>query len=193
MESLKEMEIVWPAAGRALELLRDAQATLADAEADVSSSRGTVSTRKRSATQPLDDSFAPSPDSENLLSLRQFAPPYENGHYGLEVRDSPITYYPPSVSSYERWPTQDGGALTFQGVLSTAVLGPAYSTGLGDERHRPPSHPAEPRFGHPDQQYWNDYAAFPPLGPGYGELHDPALAAQTDPQIYPFSFHNQNQ
>ncbi|KAJ6562490.1 fungal-specific transcription factor domain-containing protein [Mycena capillaripes] len=199
MDSLKEMEIVWPAAGRALELLRGAQGTLADAEVDVSGSRLASSTRKRSATQPLNDTFAPPPGSENLLALRQFPPAYTtntNGHYGLEVRDSPAGYYPPPLSPYERWPTENGGALAFQGALSTAVMGPAYSTGLGDERHRPPPHEAEPRFGHQEQQqYWHDYAAFPPLGPGYGELQDPALAAHPDPQIYPlheFSLYNQN-
>ncbi|KAJ7248172.1 fungal-specific transcription factor domain-containing protein [Mycena haematopus] len=202
MDMLKEMEMIWPAAGRALELLRGAQATLADAD-DV----GSINTggafpsrpRKRPATQSLDESFAPSPASsqDNLLALRQYTQVYSsNGHYGLEARSNTPGYYPPT---YERWPTEAGGALAFQGALSTAVM-PAYSTGLVDERHRAqqPPHPGEARFGQPlqqPQQYWNDYAAFPPLG--YGELHDPALAVHGEPQqIYPlpdFGLYPQNQ
>ncbi|KAJ7662169.1 fungal-specific transcription factor domain-containing protein [Mycena polygramma] len=202
MDALKQMDIVWPAAGRAFELLRGAQANLADAEADLSGGRSSSTlvsriTRKRSATQTLDDSFAPVPGSENFLPLRQFTQGYSaNGHYAHETR-SPVAYYPPSASPYERWPAEDGAALPFQGsVLSTAVLGPAYSTGLVDDRRPPPVHEGEPRFGQPQhqQQYWNDYAAFPPgLGPVYGELHDPALAVHTEPHysLHEFSLYNQ--
>ncbi|KAJ6511534.1 fungal-specific transcription factor domain-containing protein, partial [Mycena vitilis] len=201
MDALKQMDIVWPAAGRAFELLRGAQANLADAEADPSGGRNSSTlvsriTRKRSATHTLDDSFAPTPGSESFLPLRQFAQGYSaNGHYSHETR-SPVAYYPPSASPYERWPAEDGGALPFQGaVLSTAVLGPAYSTGLVDDRRPPPVHEGEPRFGQPQQQYWNDYAAFPPgLGPVYGELHDPALAVHAEPHypLHEFSLYNQN-
>ncbi|KAJ7248169.1 hypothetical protein B0H12DRAFT_1235078 [Mycena haematopus] len=128
---------------------------------------------------------------DNSLALRKYAQVYSspNGHYALEARSSTPAYHPPT---YERWPTEAGGA------LSTAVM-PAYSTGLVDERHRtPPPHPGDARFGQPLQQprqYWNEYAAFPPLG--YGELHDPALAVHGEPQqIYPlpgFGLYPQNQ
>ncbi|KAF8178184.1 fungal-specific transcription factor domain-containing protein [Mycena galopus ATCC 62051] len=185
MEMLKEMEMIWPAAGRQLELLRGAQATLADAE-DVNSitngDSGALVSRphKRPATQTLDDSFVPPPpggSADNFLAMRQYAPVYPpNGHYGIEARSSTPAYYPPGSSPYERWPPEDGGALAFQSALSTAVMGPAYSTGLVDERNRAPPLPQQ-------QQYWNEYAAFPPLESGYGQLHDPALHGE--PQIYP--------
>ncbi|KAJ7443938.1 fungal-specific transcription factor domain-containing protein [Mycena galericulata] len=194
MDALREMEIVWPSAARALELLRGAEATLAEANVVSSSSSSnalatdTIRTRKRSATQPLDDSFAPPPGAENFIPLRQFAPVYQvNGHYGNEPRNP--AYYPPPASPYERWPAEGAGsamgagALAFQGTLSTAVMGPAYSTGLVDERHRVAPHEGGPRY--PQQQYWNDYAAFPQLG--YNPLHDPSGLAvhPTEPPMYP--------
>ncbi|KAJ7920675.1 fungal-specific transcription factor domain-containing protein [Mycena leptocephala] len=155
MDALREMEIVWPAAGRALELLLGAQATLADAETDVSSSG------KLPRATPIPTGL-----------LFEWTLP-------LDARNNSATmYYPPPASPYERWPTEDG-ALAFPAALSTAVMGPTYSTGFVDER-RPPAHEGEPRYGQqqqppPPPQYWNDYTAFQPLGPGYGELHDPAL------------------
>ncbi|KAJ6481874.1 fungal-specific transcription factor domain-containing protein [Mycena sanguinolenta] len=177
MDMLKEMEMIWPAAGRALELLRGAQATLADAD-DAGSLNGAGGAlpsrpRKRPATQPLNDSFAPPPGttgSNDFIPLRPYAPIYAtNGHYGVEPRSAPAAYYPPASSPYDRWPTEAGGGLAFQGALSTAVMGPAYSTGLVEERRAPPPppHAPEPRFGQPlqqPQQYWNEYTAFPPLG-----------------------------
>ncbi|KAF7366374.1 Zn(2)-C6 fungal-type domain-containing protein [Mycena sanguinolenta] len=207
MDMLKEMEMIWPAAGRALELLRGAQATLADAEdvGSLNSAGGAFPSRprKRPATQSLNDSFAPPPGSSgsnDFLPLRPYAPVYTtNGHYEAEARSAPTAYYPSASSPYDRWPTEAGGGLAFQGALSTAVMGPAYSTGLVEERHRapPPPHEGEPRFGQPlqqPQQYWNEYAAFPPLG--YGELHDPSLAVHEPQQIYPlhdFGMYPQNQ
>ncbi|KAJ7726934.1 hypothetical protein B0H16DRAFT_262071 [Mycena metata] len=216
MDALKEMEIVWPSAARALDLLRGTQTTLPESESDVSSpasnSSSTIvrSARKRSAPHTLDDSdaFAPPPSApETFLVPRQFPPIYAaNGHhqhYAIEAGSNPTAYYPPQASPYERWPVEGAGAgmgvpagaLAFQGTLSTAVMGPAYSTGLVDERLRHDSG-AEARFGqqappqqHQQQQYWNDYAAFQtPLGGGYGELHDPAaLVAHGEPQIFDFS------
>ncbi|KAJ7121042.1 fungal-specific transcription factor domain-containing protein [Mycena epipterygia] len=190
MDALKEMEIIWPSAARALELLRGAQETLADADADVSTG-DTARPRKRSATQSLDDSFAPrgGPPPDNFLALRPFAPVYHtDGHYGLEARNP--AYYPPAALPYDRWPADGagvgGGTLPFQGALSTAVMGPAYSTGLVDEpQQRAAPHEGEQRFAQP--QYWSDYAAFPQLGPGYAAaLQDPAGLAVPEPhQMYP--------
>jgi hypothetical protein len=138
--------------------------------------------------------------ADNFLSLRQYAhaPIYSgSGHYGLEARSSQSAYYPAGSSPFERWPTEDGGAaLAFQGALSTAVMGPAYSTGLVDEPHRAPVHEGEARFGQQLPQYWNEYSGFPPLEPGYADLQDPALAVHGEPQIYPlhdFGLYSQNQ
>lgn len=205
MDALKEMEIVWPAAGRALELLCGAIADAEDVSSSISTSGGDASAsraRKRSAEQTLDDSFVPPANgaADNFLSLRQYAhaPIYSgSGHYGLEARSSQSAYYPAGSSPFERWPTEDGGAaLAFQGALSTAVMGPAYSTGLVDEPHRAPVHEGEARFGQQLPQYWNEYSGFPPLEPGYADLQDPALAVHGEPQIYPlhdFGLYSQNQ
>ncbi|KAJ7778867.1 fungal-specific transcription factor domain-containing protein [Mycena olivaceomarginata] len=189
MDALKEMEIVWPAAGRALELLRGAIADAEDVNSGINTGGGDASAsrvRKRSAEQTLDDSFVPPANgaADNFLSLRP-------------ARSSQSAYYPAGSSPFERWPTEDGGAaLAFQGALSTAVMGPAYSTGLVDERHRAPAHEGEARFGQQLPQYWNEYSAFPPLEPGYADLQDPALAVHGEPQIYPlhdFGLYSQNQ
>ncbi|KAJ7216402.1 fungal-specific transcription factor domain-containing protein [Mycena pura] len=198
MDALQEMEIIWPAAARALELLRGAQASLADvaADADVSNSSSLSNTasasgtRKRPATQTLDDSSfgQPPPADDNFLPFtpQVYAP--NGNNYGVESRG---LYYPQTpVSPYERWQGQDG-VLAFNGALSTAVMGPTYSTGLVDERqHRG----GEPRYAQPphQQQYWSDYGAapFPQLGvgPGYGSLHDPSAGLgvphPTEPQMY---------
>lgn len=195
MDALQEMEIIWPAAARALELLRGAQASLADVatDSDVSNSTNLSNTRKRPATHTLDDSsFAqpPPPVDDSFLPLRSFPPQVyaQNGQYGAESRG---LYYPPAPVPYDRWQGQDGvlaGDLTFNGALSTAVMGPTYSTGLVNERQ----HRGEARFAPPPQQYWSDYGAapFPQLGvgPGYGSLHDPSAAMgvphPTEPQMY---------
>ncbi|KAJ7173068.1 fungal-specific transcription factor domain-containing protein [Mycena crocata] len=195
MDALAEMQMVWPSAARALVLLRGAQATLADAEADMSSSTntalssGTATTRKRAATQTLDDSFTRAAPPDNFLALRPFAPVYQpNGHFAVDPR-SEAAYYPPPASPYERWSADGAGPgaasgvmppLAFQGALSTAVMGPAYSTGLVDERqHRAPPPEGEPRFA--QQQYWADYGAFPQINAGYEGLvvHPP------ESQMYP--------
>ncbi|KAJ7481823.1 fungal-specific transcription factor domain-containing protein [Mycena latifolia] len=186
MDALKEMEIVWPSAARALELLRGAQATLAAAAAADEGVRAVeYRAHKRSATQPLDDSEpftpTPAPGADGFgLGLRPFAPVYHaNGQYAIQPPRSPAYYAPPAP--YERWGGAGAGAggmgvgVAFQGVLSTAVMGPAYSTGLGDDgaRHQ---RAGEPRYAQQQQQqpqpqqYWSDYGAFPP----YAALQDPA-------------------
>ncbi|KAJ7165119.1 fungal-specific transcription factor domain-containing protein [Mycena filopes] len=226
MDALKEMEIVWPGAARALDLLRGTQASLSETDSDVSSPASSTSrsARKRSAPNTLDDSdaFAPpapnvpensNSNNNNFLLPRPFPPMYAaaNGqqpHYGgIEPRSNPAAYYPPPpASAYERWPVEGAGgamgvgagALAFQGTLSTAVMGPAYSTGLVDERlrrHEGSASGPQARFGqlatpqqqqqHQQQQYWNEYAGFQP--PGYPGLHDPALVAQGEPQIFDFA------
>ncbi|KAK7019960.1 Zn(2)-C6 fungal-type domain-containing protein [Favolaschia claudopus] len=177
MDALKELEMIWPAAGRALELLRGARVTLADTE-DMGSITSGDGNRARKPLPPQ----------------RQYPQMYSaNGHYGIDSRGNQPAYFPPGPPYDLLRPTD--GTLPFQGALSTAVMGPAYSTGLVDE-HQPPVTGPHARFGHhaaaalpqqqQPQQYWNEYAPFPPLASGYGELHDPAaLAVHGEPQIYP--------
>ncbi|KAJ7628726.1 fungal-specific transcription factor domain-containing protein [Roridomyces roridus] len=174
MDALREMEIIWPAAARALELLRGAQATLANPEL-VSNNTQSIR-RKRSATQSLEDRpFVPSSSQsgpENFVAVRPYVQVYQpNGHYGMEQPRS--SYYPQPPSPYERWQSESApgpmgaGALAYQGTVSTAVMGPAYSTGLVEERsHRVAPQEGEPRYEHQQQQFWGEYA-FPHVGSGY--------------------------
>ncbi|KAF7293007.1 Zn(2)-C6 fungal-type domain-containing protein [Mycena indigotica] len=169
MEALREMEIIWPAAARALVLLRGAQTSLVDVASEMDVSAHQVG-RKRSATQTLDDSFAGRSDS--FVASRPYDEVYDNNnHYTIPSRES--FYAPPSNSSFQRW--QPSEELTFQGGdagLSTAVMGPTYSTGLVDERSRQPRYPHQP----PTQQYWA-YSE-----PTYAtSLHH---SATEDPQMY---------
>ncbi|KAJ6591306.1 fungal-specific transcription factor domain-containing protein [Mycena vulgaris] len=211
MDALKEMEVVWPSAARALELLRGAEATLAAADANTNGNASALASdavraHKRSASSQLvDDSFAVPPAESGFLAIRPYgAPVYQaNGHYGGvgvgagSAPRSPAYYAPPPPASYERWPTEGapgGGMVAFQGALSTAVMGPAYSTGLVDDGHangharqqRVVGHEGEPRYAQQQQQqqqqYWSDYAPFP----AYVAMQDPAgLTHATEPQMYP--------
>ncbi|KAJ7076495.1 fungal-specific transcription factor domain-containing protein [Mycena belliarum] len=199
MGALKQMEIVWPSAARALELLRGAQATLAAADVDEVHGHE-LRTHKRSATQSLDDSdmaYTPAPATASastdngFYNLRPFAPLYHgNGSFsaGGGVASRGPAFYAPSAQ-YERWGAADavaGMGDAFQGALSTAVMGPAYSTGLGDDRRHGGG---EMRYAaHTQQaapsQYWGEYGAFP-----YAPLQDPTGLAQNQShghqQIYP--------
>ncbi|KAJ6622771.1 fungal-specific transcription factor domain-containing protein [Mycena sp. CBHHK59/15] len=201
MDALRAMEIVWPSAARALELLRNSQANLEAADgAALAATPPHKRMHKRSATQPLDDAFErPKHSADDYLTLRaqNYAPSAyaANGHYAhhhhapLDVEGpggrSPYYQQPPA---YDRWPAEAGGmgALAFQGALSTSVMGPAYSTGLVDERHRAHHHGDATEPHYPQQQYWSDYAAFPQLGTTYGGLPDQATLAvhPAEPQMY---------
>ncbi|KAJ7050446.1 fungal-specific transcription factor domain-containing protein [Mycena amicta] len=176
MEALQEMEIIWPAAARALVLLRGAQSTLADVTSEMELNSVSSRVRKRSATHTLDDSFGP--DSGSFVATRPYEVYDASGHYALDP--SRNSFYPPASSTaYQRWQGPGTEALAFQGgapVLSTAVMGPTYSTGLIDERHHRSS---EPRYAqqppHAQQQYWSDYAppAFSPLGAPTQQVYEP--------------------
>ncbi|KAJ7242001.1 fungal-specific transcription factor domain-containing protein [Mycena rebaudengoi] len=207
MDALRMMEIVWPSAARALELLRGSQANLEEADRDraLPVLHPGRRARKRSADTSLDDSFERTPlpavDYIGLRTDQRFAPAAYavNGHYqpqalAVEVPRSEVSSFYTQSPTYERWPG-DVSTLAFQGALSTSVMGPAYSTGLADERQRTHSDAhrgAEPRFpqqqgqGQGQQQYWNEYTAFTPLATAhdpYGGMHD-ERAHHPEAQMY---------
>ncbi|KAF7330022.1 Zn(2)-C6 fungal-type domain-containing protein [Mycena kentingensis (nom. inval.)] len=199
MEALQEMEIIWPAAARALVLLRTAEATLADvaAEMEVNGGVSVIRTRKRSATHTLEDSF-PAANS-NAFVGRAAAYPGSfdaNGHYAI-ASGSREPFYGSAPASYPRWSSgADGGApipagaFSGGGPLSTAVMGPTYSTGL-DERHHAQGRAEQPRY--PQQQYWSDYVAgsygAPPQTQPQPQSYDGIPVSHGGSSLYPPTIH----
>jgi len=201
MEALKGMEIVWPSAGRALELLRGSKVNLEEKELATLSNH--PDRHKRSAEQSLDDSFdrghLPN-DSADFVTLppNNYDPTtnYSSdiGVYNIEMQPgvSAVANPVPYFSSYERWPLDNVTSPAFSGTLSTSVLPQLYSTGLFDERGssvntrvsanvNQPGHDQNHRY----PQYWNDYSAFPQLGTAYG-LYDQASVPQPSPSSQMF-------
>jgi hypothetical protein len=185
MEALQSMEIVWPSAGRALELLRSSKVNLEESELARLSNH--PSRRKRSAERPLDDAFEP----RHILSTPSpytTAPPQNFGYAqavpgGNDVYDmlqgSSSSADIPMYSSYERWPSDTANQPSFPGTLSTSVLPPLYSTGLSDSRNSDKSSSRSHSIVNGQSQnhgqsrypqYWNDYSTFPQLGTAYSGL-----------------------
>ncbi|KAF8062419.1 fungal-specific transcription factor domain-containing protein [Lyophyllum atratum] len=196
MDVLHMMEVLWPSAGRALELLRGSKVNMQEIDLTLLSS--TVR-RKRSAEHPLNDHGAfdrhipPNTNiSQDYLELR---PPYSsqyNPHaaytptgHEIHPQAAPSPPQLPYISSYDRWPAENthNTSFGFPGTLSTSVLPQMYSTGLVDDRnpsvgHRVASHHADQtRTNHNANrypQYWNDFSTFPQLGTAYNGYHEPA-------------------
>ncbi|KAF4607868.1 hypothetical protein EYR40_000204 [Pleurotus pulmonarius] len=166
MDALRRMEIVWPSAARALELLQGSKLSLEqDTLGQLSQTHGR---RKRVAESCLDDlSNRSRAETQDYLGLRSsFGLP--GSHAVLPgTDDNGTSIRTPYFPSYERW-TSDTSHTTmpFTGPLSTSVLPQMYSSGLADERTVTPqsrSHSSsESTHGHGQRypQYWNDYSAF---------------------------------
>ncbi|KAF5384170.1 hypothetical protein D9615_003165 [Tricholomella constricta] len=211
MDVLRMMEVLWPSAGRALELLRGSKVNMQAADLGLLTSN--IDRRKRSAEQPLNDAFDRAVQSENAMNQNylELRPPYTSqytshtaytpaGHeiHSHTAPSPPQVPYLPTSSSYERWPSENSNANSFgfPGTLSTSVLPQLYSTGLVDERnssaaHRVHAHhPDQPRTSHNTNrypQYWNDFSTFPQLGTAaYGGYHEPAAVS---PQQHSSSSH----
>ncbi|GLB40011.1 putative fungal specific transcription factor [Lyophyllum shimeji] len=217
MDILHQMEILWPSAARALELLRGSKVNTQESDLTLLS---TAVRRKRSAEHPLDDHGAfgknvTSNTSVNHDYLELRAPYTSQNNYaaytstGHEIHPQAVQS-PPQVSylsSYDRWPSENTNTQSFgfPGTLSTSVLPQLYSTGIVDDRSTSASHRVHPP--HQDQtranhtanrypQYWNDFSTFPQLGAAYGGYHEPAHIAQqpqSSSQMYlaePYSLYN---
>ncbi|KAG6817028.1 hypothetical protein H0H87_000652 [Tephrocybe sp. NHM501043] len=196
MDVLRLIEVLWPSAARALELLRGAKEDVQDpaiAPPNILTER-----RKRSAEQSLNDNdtlhrIISSDPHHDYLELRAPYTSQYDSHAAYtpsgEVRShdsqssAQSTYIP---SSYDRWPSENTNSHSFgfPGTLSTSVLPQVYSTGLVDDRnthangHRSHGHhPAseQPRSNHTTTrypQYWNDFSTFSQLGTAYGGYHE---------------------
>ncbi|KAH8112249.1 fungal-specific transcription factor domain-containing protein [Phellopilus nigrolimitatus] len=195
MDVLKRMEIVWPSAGRAWELLHGAKDDLFDYELPFPLMDRP---RKRSADDPLD--AVPIEDSSYLHMTRSapsipsqvHTPSASNGHrYGATIdigeSEPPIALY----NSYNRW--SPDGLLGFPSGLSTSVLPQQYSTGLLDDRVPPSirrSHSGMVDDSGRYPQYWSDYSMGQPssmLGSMYGM---PMLSHQSH-HLQPSQHHHQ--
>lgn len=202
MDALKRMELVWPSAGRAWELLEGAKDDL-----DYSTSFATVvRTKKRTADESFDlanlEEAASQLERATARIPHDFgAPSTTNGHaYGSVIDiDTPLSSY----FTYDRW--SGDNALGFPMGLSTSVLPQQYSTGFLDERllhgvHRTPGAvDASGRYS----QIWSDYSlgqTSSMLGSMFGMplVHQgaPGLAAQhahhtQHPQQHPQQQHMQ--
>lgn len=189
MEVLKKMEIVWPSAGRALEILAGSKFNLQESELVKLANH--PDRHKRSAEQDLDTEDVGTYQHEDLpsgaadyLGLRPQGyetSRYENGQEDLPngvdlPSDLPFTdnNSVPYLSSYERWTADGAVAQPFSGPLSTSVLPQLYSTGLVDERAIPGirvySNTGGYEPGRRYPQYWNDCTTFPQLGTAYGSM-----------------------
>lgn len=185
MDALKSMEIVWPSAGRALELLRGSKV---NTEEPLHTQPPQLPDRpKRSADPSFDDDDALE-QRDHLLNLHNsYAParsnPYPSSNYppiqdgyldDLDVNQTTsstnsLSFY----SSHERWPSNNYTTAPFPGSLSTSVLPQLYSTGLEDDRASNLRYRAQQVVNEQTggqgryPQYWNDLTTFPQLGSAY--------------------------
>jgi hypothetical protein len=182
-EALRNIDIVWPSAGRALELLIGSKVNVGE-----ESELAKLSRSARRAKRPLDDESyenTPLPNHHLDYFAQEIPTPgeYPTTHSAFVTPGS--TNIPPAgsevasyLSSFGRWPAgADAELPPLQGTLSTSVLPQLYSTGLGDGRGRAQSvnnrsysttsQNQNQRF---PPQYWNDFSAYPQLGNAYGTV-----------------------
>jgi hypothetical protein len=209
MEALKKMEIVWPSAGRALELL--AGSKVHKQEPEFANLSNHPDRHKRLAEQALDSEDAYDRDhlsnhTTDYLTARSQT--FDNAQYadGQHLFESGGNFQPGAATvnggmsffpSYERWPSDNDVSHPFPGTISTSVLPQLYSTGLVDEHAAPGVrfHANTTERGHAPNsrypQYWNDYSTFPQLGTAYGNmpsLHDQSQVQQQQIQT-PFNMY----
>lgn len=210
MDVLHLMEVVWPSACRALELLCGSKDN--GGTSNISVPTSATARCKRSAEQVLNDNdtfhrtTSDHSMDQNYVQLRAPYPSQYNSFAaytttGQEIHPHPSPQpgqNPNMSSSYDRWTSETSNnphSFGFSGTLSTSVLPQLYSTGLVDDRgsgHRTahPSHPEQLRSSHHTgryQQYWNDFSAFPQLGT-YGGYHEPSpVSHQQQPQHQGYS------
>lgn len=138
LDTLKRMELVWPSAGRAWELLHGAKNNFHEYEPTFSSA---ARPKKRTADESVDNTMPSTSqqhgmsnqvDSSNLAhhfsssaSATGFADPVSATAADDE---SPLAFF----TSYDRWSSDN--SLAFHSGLSTSVLPQQYSTGFADQR-----------------------------------------------------------
>lgn len=184
MDVLKKLDTVWPAAGRAWELLRGSRSgitlhgPLAGAAVPAIANLAAQTQRKRLSVKRSADVFV-SDDAEEPYSPVSVADTRgqsslvygHQSHASSAIPQSTSTsvFFGPSSlpsaassSSFERWSGSDQASSTdFISGLSTSGLPPQYSTGFTPEHRIQPPATAHRGPGARYPQYWNE---FPPLG-----------------------------
>lgn len=191
MEALKQIDLPWPSAGRAWELLSGSKVNLPESiMIPPSSSRSSNERNKRSAERSLgnEDNLGHRsrvPSLDRLMMGQNIQQGYYNN---LAMQPTPpqtrnTPYYPPY--EHERWGNVpiNPNRFTSTGSLSTSVLPQQYSTGFIDSRGQSNmrGNNNQDLTGNRYSQYWNDYSALGQLDPTYGvpELPDPSMTVQT--------------
>jgi hypothetical protein len=183
MRTLCAMQIVWPSAGRALELFRGAKVDPSQDSSDLAPliNPPSEARHKRSAEQPLDDSFTISHRStsnrfDEIHPVRRTNTQQQQLNFSSGIHGFASDHYlvtssltsPNMVPSNYSW---QGGGMNTNNInthLSTAVLPQLYSTGLVDENVRIHSN-FNQQTTNPSRRYpsYYDYSNFPPLGSVY--------------------------
>lgn len=163
MQALEDMEIVWPSAARAHELLRTCNPLSHSPPRPRPHYAASPSGQKRTAEHFIetDGSQYDQPRSTHVPTLSRdanhivpsqapYAQAWRSTQYGTVAGDASATpspdEFPQGVSpgqpsSFFPW-NDDGGSgpyLPYPGTLSTSVLSQTYSTGLVDDRRQPQS------------------------------------------------------
>ncbi|KIJ59890.1 hypothetical protein HYDPIDRAFT_99795, partial [Hydnomerulius pinastri MD-312] len=164
MDALDDMEVVWPSAARANELLRGCNPLDNDASSHgrfqqyITQGSG-PERQKRAAEHAVDSEDAyersqmhapPQSSASPVATTQPYAHTWRSTQYSGIPQDgargpqqdefspsTPLSANHPS--SYYPWPSDGGSYMSFPGTLSTSVLPQMYSTGLIDERRLPHS------------------------------------------------------
>lgn len=172
MDALRAMRVVWPSAGRALELIRDAR-TQQTEDVPMPLAGNALSRHKRSADDLAAQDRAADQRGYAAQGYRTSSNPayldgpqrYADSSFaGRQPGSVQMSAEPYTYAAHDRW--QDGYAPA-AGPLSTAVL-PQLYTGLADERISGGGARYRQQGGSMDSsrypQFWNDLNSFSQLG-----------------------------
>ncbi|THV03041.1 hypothetical protein K435DRAFT_775205 [Dendrothele bispora CBS 962.96] len=202
---LKTMEVVWPSAGRALELLQGAKLDLESGilGATTSLNHGHKRPLERGAgieqghyqlQYPSNSPPLPPPvDNTPFRTYTVHGNPYPTVTPVHSPASSATSHYP-APTNYQRWPLQNQyGTVPFNAAVSTSSLSQSYSTGLVGDRIPAISHhgrPAAPTASNNDHhhnssndsqyppEFWNNYSTYPRLENSY---HATAISDHHNP------------
>ncbi|KDQ54162.1 hypothetical protein JAAARDRAFT_38766 [Jaapia argillacea MUCL 33604] len=188
VEALQKMEVVWPSASRARQLINGSKVWLDEAShpraADYAYNR-----QKRPLENSDGDMDHPHlPSIESAMRHSFGSPSSEPFSLGVDLHSNDPAHME-YFAAFDRWAGEP--TLSFPPSLSTAVLPQQYSTGLVDD-HRGSSsastHIGRPMNGNGNShsnghggdsrypQYWSDYSSFGQLGSPYTLPALPGLA-----------------
>ncbi|EIW80084.1 hypothetical protein CONPUDRAFT_58526 [Coniophora puteana RWD-64-598 SS2] len=202
MDALQDMQVTWPSAARALELLRNSKGFSLDIQARQQISPGR---NKRAAEGAVDEEDVFQRDHQ----VHPGDAPYSrwrnaSGHSLDHEEFGGVSQSPPGAGSstgggsgvpyfspYERWPAVQSNYMSFPGTISTSVLPQVYSTGLIDDRVSSRSPHRMNGYDHAQgqgqsryPQFWNDYTSLAQMGMAYGDVaqpHAPPISVQNPP------------